>query len=129
MAEFEAGIETDLLPKTFQDAMEVARFLEGRYIWIDSLCIIQDNNADWEENAVVMGDVYQNTYLTLSATASSNSSEGLFRARPSATILQCAVEVPQQTVFKRDEYSLYKYRAAPKASCLDWLNGSYVLSC
>lgn len=107
ISEFKASIDPDLLPKTFQEAVKVARFLDIRYLWIDSLCIIQGNNADWEENAVAMGDVYQNAYLTLAAIASGNSSEGLFRVRPSATISPCVVEVPEQTVFVRDKYSLY----------------------
>jgi Heterokaryon incompatibility protein (HET) len=37
------GIDWQDLPKTFQDAIEVCRTIDIRYIWIDSLCIIQDN--------------------------------------------------------------------------------------
>lgn len=35
------------LPKTFREAIQVTRDLGYRYIWIDSLCIIQDSEEDW----------------------------------------------------------------------------------
>lgn len=35
------------LNKTFLDAIEVCRHLGVRYLWIDSLCIIQDSLEDW----------------------------------------------------------------------------------
>jgi hypothetical protein len=40
-------IGESLFPKTFQDALEITRRLEYRFIWIDSLCIFQNlNNAE-----------------------------------------------------------------------------------
>jgi len=41
------GIPISVLPKTFNDAIALTRRLGVRYIWIDSLCIIQDDNLDW----------------------------------------------------------------------------------
>jgi hypothetical protein len=54
-----------------------------RYLWIDSLCIVQNDREDWEREAPKMADIYGNSFLTLSATAASNSSEGLFPANDS----------------------------------------------
>ncbi|ATZ55304.1 hypothetical protein BCIN_11g05720 [Botrytis cinerea B05.10] len=62
-------IPHDILPPTFQDAILVARCLNIRYIWIDSLCIIQDSSEDWTKEAQTMGDVYANSLLTLCGTA------------------------------------------------------------
>ncbi|KAI1296211.1 hypothetical protein F5Y03DRAFT_398893 [Xylaria venustula] len=53
------------LPKTYQDAIIVTRKLGIRYIWIDSLCIIQDELNDWKEQAANMSGVCENSYLTL----------------------------------------------------------------
>lgn len=75
--EHQQGIEAHLLPKTFLDAIEVNKKLSIRYLWIDSLCIIQDDLKDWEAESANMANVYQNAYLTISAAAASDSSGGL----------------------------------------------------
>ncbi|KAI8958848.1 HET-domain-containing protein [Daldinia sp. FL1419] len=72
------GIIIESLPKTFQDAILVTRKLQCRYLWIDSLCIIQDSLEDWKNEASRMADVYGNSYVTIAATASNNSDGGLF---------------------------------------------------
>jgi hypothetical protein len=66
------------LPKTCRDAVVIARAIGLRYIWIDSLCIIQDSNEDWEKEAALMGDVYSNAVITLAALDSPDSDTGLF---------------------------------------------------
>ncbi|KAN0119298.1 HET domain containing protein [Hyaloscypha variabilis] len=66
------------LPKTFRDAVNVTRALGIRYIWIDSLCIIQDDMGDWEQEAAKMASIYEGTFLTLAAVDSYNSNGGLF---------------------------------------------------
>ena len=48
------------------------------FLWIDSLCIIEDDAADWETEASRMGDVYANAYLTVAALASMDDSSGCF---------------------------------------------------
>lgn len=59
----------------------MTRRLGVRYLWIDSICIIQENAEDWDFEAANMGNVYKNAYLTLAATASSSGAGGLFVAR------------------------------------------------
>lgn len=59
----EAGILSQSLPRTFRDAIKIARYCGLCYLWIDCLCIIQDKtsdgrNFDWEEEAGKMGDIY-----------------------------------------------------------------------
>ncbi|KAK3500675.1 heterokaryon incompatibility protein-domain-containing protein [Neurospora crassa] len=70
------------LPKTFQDAVQITRRLGQRYLWIDSLCIIQDDEADWAHEASLMAKVYTHSYCTLAALSSSDSSHGLNMVRP-----------------------------------------------
>ncbi|EGZ72613.1 HET-domain-containing protein, partial [Neurospora tetrasperma FGSC 2509] len=72
------GIPLDRLPQTFADAVWVTRELGIRYLWIDSLCIIQDSPADWETESQKMGSIYEGATLTLGAAYARNSSEGLF---------------------------------------------------
>jgi hypothetical protein len=73
------AVSYDELPKTFQDAVQVCRALGLKFLWIDSLCIIQDDPEDWANEASLMAAVYHNAYLTISATSSRSSNEGLFR--------------------------------------------------
>jgi len=72
------GIPITELPATFRDAIQTTRALGVDYLWIDSLCIIQDDDADWNLHVEVMADVYRNAYITLAAGASIDDDGGLF---------------------------------------------------
>ncbi|KAK8040027.1 hypothetical protein PG993_008438 [Apiospora rasikravindrae] len=69
-------IPFDRLPKTFRDAVAVTRQLGIRYLWIDSICIIQGDQADWEAEAQKMGDVFRFAYCTLAASSAESSIKG-----------------------------------------------------
>lgn len=64
------------LPLTFRDAIEVVRRLDVKYLWIDSLCIIQGNGGDWKEESEKMEDVYASAYCTIAATSADDSHAG-----------------------------------------------------
>src|SRR5207248_2982479 len=72
------------LPPTFRDAIAVTRTLRVRYLWIDSLCIIQDDRDDWAKESPKMGLIYTNAILTIAASAARDSSCGLFSHRTGA---------------------------------------------
>ena len=98
-------IPWDVLPKTFQDAINFVRLLGHRYIWIDSLCIVQDDRDDWEREVAHMASIYQNSYLTLAATASRDGRGGLFFTqdeRHHAQELKVRVGSVSYTVYCRD---------------------------
>ncbi|KAK3994881.1 heterokaryon incompatibility protein-domain-containing protein, partial [Cladorrhinum sp. PSN332] len=76
------AIEWGKLSKTFQDAIRISRGLDIKYIWIDSLCIIQDDPIDWEIEAAKMASVYSGSYLTVAATGSKNGHGGCLFNRP-----------------------------------------------
>ncbi|KAH6708869.1 heterokaryon incompatibility protein-domain-containing protein [Leptodontidium sp. MPI-SDFR-AT-0119] len=97
-----AGIELSQLPNTFRDTILVARALSIKYIWIDSLCIYQDSTEDWRTESTKMGQIYMNCLLNIAATASEDSSGGLFRPRN-----PLAVKPAQITI--NAGYSIGKY--------------------
>lgn len=66
------------LNKTFRDAIWLTQSLGVRYVWIDSLCIIQDDEGDWQEQSAEMSEVYGGSYLTIAATRAANGNCGLF---------------------------------------------------
>ncbi|KAK0631553.1 heterokaryon incompatibility protein-domain-containing protein [Immersiella caudata] len=72
------GIEWGLLPATFQDAIDFTRRLGIRFLWIDSICIIQDSTEDWQEQSSLMADIYGNAFVTLCATASASGDGGFY---------------------------------------------------
>ncbi|CAO2655121.1 Nn.00g101850.m01.CDS01 [Neocucurbitaria sp. VM-36] len=74
---FEKRLPYDDLPPNFQDAITITRFLGIQYLWIDSLCIIQDSKRDWEIESKKMGLVYRDSTVTLSAMASKGSKHGI----------------------------------------------------
>lgn len=64
------------LPKTFQDAVTVCYFMNIRYLWIDSLCIVQDDPEDWGRESARMGHIYSNAFCTLATHAARHDTEG-----------------------------------------------------
>lgn len=72
------GVAWPELPRTFQDAIRFCARLGIFYIWIDSLCIIQDDPDDWQVHSSQMADIYQNSFITLSATSAADGSVGCF---------------------------------------------------
>lgn len=74
------------LPKSFQHAFHITFLLDFRFIWIDSLCIIQDNPEDWKVQASMMGSVYKNACCNIAATWAANGNDGCFMARESRII-------------------------------------------
>ncbi|CZR53734.1 uncharacterized protein PAC_03614 [Phialocephala subalpina] len=80
-----SGIEVTVLPQTFQDAIQTASILGIVYLWIDSLCIFQDDPQDWLQESSLMGNVYQNGYCNIAATKSSNSHESFLAEKSPRT--------------------------------------------
>ncbi|KAH6855641.1 heterokaryon incompatibility protein-domain-containing protein [Chaetomium sp. MPI-CAGE-AT-0009] len=64
------------LPPSFQDAVLVARSLGLRYLWIDSLCIVQDDEADWLAQSQQMGRIFANSTMTIAAHSAQDSTQG-----------------------------------------------------
>ena len=78
------GIEKILgsLPRTLRDTIDLVRDLGERYLWVDSLCIVQDSDKSWELNASVMDLVYGNAFFTICAADGDKPSSGLHGMDP-----------------------------------------------
>ncbi|KAL8887622.1 MAG: hypothetical protein Q9215_004843 [Flavoplaca cf. flavocitrina] len=74
-------IDIDDLPLTFQHAITITRNLDYQYLWIDSLCIIQDDPSDWAFESATMSRVYSNSVLTIAALWGDDSHSGCFVER------------------------------------------------
>lgn len=76
LVERKTSIPLATIPKTILDAITVTRRLGIRYLWVDSLCIIQDDVDDWTKEAARMGDVYMNAVCTIAAHAADHADYG-----------------------------------------------------
>ena len=65
------------LTKTVQDAIYVTHALDIKFLWVDSLCIIQDDPKDWENEAAKMSDIFAGSELTIAASGAIDSCGGL----------------------------------------------------
>ncbi|KAK4113670.1 HET-domain-containing protein [Canariomyces notabilis] len=80
LAKLQQAIPTEDLPPLFHDAVILARRLQIPYLWVDSLCIMQDDYEDWEREAVRMASVYSNAWVVFAAHTAKDSSESLLSA-------------------------------------------------
>jgi hypothetical protein len=78
LEEYKYAIPEINLTKTFRDAVDICRRLNIDFLWIDSLCIIQNSESDWREQSAQMASIYQNAHLTIAATKSSESAGGCY---------------------------------------------------
>jgi hypothetical protein len=83
---FENGIPMESMPAAIRDAIEVCKSLSIRYLWVDSLCIIQNDENDWDEQSPNMCNIYGCSLLTICALASSSCHEGFLGARSFVTM-------------------------------------------
>ncbi|KAJ2989916.1 hypothetical protein NUW58_g3221 [Xylaria curta] len=86
------GISIQDLPSTFKDAVTIVRTLGLGYLWIDSLCIVQDDAEDWRKEAGRMAGVYRNAHLVLSAARASSDEEGFLSARPRQDYVEFGIQ-------------------------------------
>jgi hypothetical protein len=75
------AIPFDNLPPTFQDAILATRSLGYEYLWIDSLCILQDSHDDWIRESSKMRDYYKNSSLAITSDVASGDHEGFFNVK------------------------------------------------
>ncbi|EXM18599.1 hypothetical protein FOTG_13299 [Fusarium oxysporum f. sp. vasinfectum 25433] len=75
---FKSSIPVDELSRVFIDACNTAKRLSHDYLWIDALCIIQDDPADWQHGVGCMASTYGNSWLNVSADGDDEAGHGLF---------------------------------------------------
>jgi hypothetical protein len=90
---FKKSIPLEQLTKTFRDTIAVVRKLGIPYLWIDSLCIIQDSSEDWETEATLMSSVYGSSTITIAAAGAVNGRSGLF-LQSEGYVWKVHIEVP-----------------------------------
>jgi hypothetical protein len=100
---FSNGIPLSLLPHTFRDAVDITTRLpqDIKYIWIDSLCIMQKDEEDWRREASTMAAVYGNSYLNIAAKHAEDENGGCF-AYPEDKPPHKAFRIPGTDILVRE---------------------------
>jgi len=106
------AIPFNALPPSFQHAVTATRQIGQRYLWIDSLCIIQAperkditgiepsaeelrvSEEDWEKESVQMCNIYQHALITITSAHASSAFGGMFKARDGTLVLPFEIVIP-----------------------------------
>ena len=94
-------VELDSLPTLFRDAITVAQQLGYQYIWIDALCIVQDDEQDRTQEAAMSLTTFANADVTISTLFAADCHQSLFTDRP----MRATRPVPLDLGFQGDEFT------------------------
>jgi hypothetical protein len=92
-----SGIPLSELPSTIQDAVFVTQKLGLRYLWVDRLCIVQDDENDLYEELGKMPSIYSFAYVTISAASAESSTAGFLSKRYDRTVGKEVIRIKIRT--------------------------------
>ncbi|PSR77245.1 heterokaryon incompatibility protein-domain-containing protein [Coniella lustricola] len=81
LAEYKAGLPEREIPQLFRDAIFMTQSVGIQYLWIDALCILQDDKRDWERESALMSDIFRSAHITIGAAIASSCHDTLFQPR------------------------------------------------
>ncbi|KAF2677527.1 HET-domain-containing protein [Lentithecium fluviatile CBS 122367] len=82
------GIPWKSLPRTFQEAILLTRSRGFRWLWIDALCIVQDDASEKFQESLRLDEIFGNAFLTIAATSAVDPTKGLFLPKPQSFKIQ-----------------------------------------
>jgi hypothetical protein len=112
------GIAISRMPATLRDAIIMTTKLGSKFIWIDALCIIQDDPADWDRESGKMSTVYAQALVTIIASSAISSDQGFLEHARDQSIKVGQVETEDGTtdILARVIYDWGHHRGGPQAA-------------
>jgi hypothetical protein len=104
------GFKLSSLPATHKHHIRIAQQLGVQYVWIDSLCMLQDSTQDWERESAAIELIYANAYCTVSALEPNNANAGIFRSQPLTTAGEDSEEPEPSEATAKVDLSAWKER-------------------
>lgn len=102
IAEFTGAVQYSQLPKTLQDAVITAQMLGLKFLWIDALCIVQDDAVHTAREIAMMPSIYQNAYITIYAARARGADQGFLDdiviPSPSSHSFRFSIRTPDEPV-------------------------------
>ncbi|KAF2017636.1 HET-domain-containing protein [Aaosphaeria arxii CBS 175.79] len=120
---YQKNIPWIVLPRTFQQAITLTRDLGVRWLWIDALCIVQDDVTDRDREIQNLDTIFGNSFLTMAATSASDSDHGLFRSKITTDKLPVTDNTGWVSdVYVREQPTHYSFKASfdEEAHMNDW---------
>ena len=125
------GFAAEELPTTLRDAVYFTKELGLRYLWVDALCILQDDRGDWERESAKMSHVYGQSYITLCASHTGDINDGLFRpfdhVQDGPFLLQETRNGHRAPIYARRELSHHQFGCLDDAVPGIWAEDRYPL--
>ena len=78
LAESKRRLRRSRLPRTFKHFFAMAKIIGVQYVWIDSLCILQDDEQDWQRETAAMGQIYSSAICTIAAESAKDCKGGIW---------------------------------------------------
>ena len=110
---FKEQLPLSSLLVTFQEAFQVTRKLGIKYLWIDALCILQDDSLDWSRESFNMGRIYKNAICNIAAGGDFHPDIGIFRLRDPARVRPLKVDVNWDFEVKVRMFDDYEFLQGP----------------
>lgn len=107
------GISFQSLPQVFRQAVKVTRGLGIRYLWIDALCIIQEDTEDWSREAARMSEVYWMSAVRLAVTDSTNPTKPFFPPKEFVSVRMPHVQM-QEPSLDLESFNMLPKHMLPK---------------
>jgi hypothetical protein len=81
LSDYKRSLPLNMMPATIIHAIILARALRIAYLWVDSICIIQDSDEDKSQEIAMMASIYKNSILTFSAARAESCYEGFLNVQ------------------------------------------------
>ncbi|RFN50602.1 hypothetical protein FIE12Z_5104 [Fusarium flagelliforme] len=113
ISDFQKEIYLQHLPATIQSAIATTKDLGYQYLWVDSLCIIQNSENDWAYESSRMGDIYGMADITLAAAGGSSVQDPMFYRRDPRAIRPCVANIMPDYRYTKLSYpwAIYPHQA------------------
>lgn len=128
LTELRSQIPVADLTKTFRESMEATVRMGIRYLWIDSLCIIQDDEDDWQRESTTMGTVYEHAFCNIAAAKAFNGDEGLFTHRSQFDVKPCVFMNEKAALWIRADEAIPKTETGGPLYTRAWVTQEYIMS-
>lgn len=111
---------SEKVPTTILDAIDLVSKIGEKYLWVDALCLIQDDEADMRSGIQIMDSIYQGSVLTITAASGSDANAGLpglrSNSRQSSQLIEAILPGMRMTVI----HSLPEYMGCSKYATRGW---------
>lgn len=110
----------EVVPRTIFDAIDLVSKMDEKYLWVDALCLIQDDEEDMKAGIQIMDSIYQGSFLTIIAASGADANSGLPGLCSGSRGLKHSIETVMPGIRMRVIHSLPEYMSNSTYSTRGW---------